>query len=110
MQREEIEVYSCDSNYAIVTPPGRNFPGCVIQGDSLSVLCRLTLGLVKAVKQDRADTEEFRSDLEDLNNALVGRLLHYQQVLAAHGLELPYCPAFSDSDFVRFTAADEADS
>jgi hypothetical protein len=38
MEIKEIEVFSEMSNYAIVRMPGRHFPGCVIQGDSLSVL------------------------------------------------------------------------
>jgi hypothetical protein len=37
MERIEIEVYSQATNQAIVRMPNRKFPGCVIQGDSLSV-------------------------------------------------------------------------
>lgn len=38
MERKELEVFSEASNYGIVRMPGRQFPGCVVQGDSLSIM------------------------------------------------------------------------
>jgi hypothetical protein len=32
---EPLEVYSRDSNYAVIKPPGRNFPGCVRRDQGL---------------------------------------------------------------------------
>jgi len=34
----ELEVYSEASNQAVIKAPGRQFPGIVVQGDSLSLL------------------------------------------------------------------------
>ncbi len=38
MEVVPIEVYSQDSNFGILKMPARNYPGCVIQGDSLRIL------------------------------------------------------------------------
>ena len=35
MDMQPLEVYAADSNYAVVKPPGRHYPGAVIQGDGL---------------------------------------------------------------------------
>jgi hypothetical protein len=42
MTKMEIEVYSEATNQAVVQMPGRQFPGSVIQGDSLSILYKLS--------------------------------------------------------------------
>jgi hypothetical protein len=39
MMKVELEVYSDASNQAVIRPPGRKFPGSVVQGDSLESLC-----------------------------------------------------------------------
>lgn len=39
MPKIELEVYSDASNSAVIQTPGRRFPGSVIQGDSLAILC-----------------------------------------------------------------------
>jgi predicted RNase H-like HicB family nuclease len=38
METKPVEIFSEASNFAIVRVPGRQFPGCVVQGDSLSIL------------------------------------------------------------------------
>ncbi len=108
MEVQELEVYSRDSNYAVIKPPGRNFPGCVIQGDSLSNLCRTAKDLAIAVKDKQTDSQEFIENVEELTNALVGRLLHYQEVLNAHGIPLPFSRPFSESDLVELVPNDES--
>ena len=47
MEIKQIEVYSELSNYGIVRMPGRHFPGAVIQGDSLHILCRHACSIVE---------------------------------------------------------------
>jgi hypothetical protein len=101
MDVEPLEVYARDSNYAIVKPPGRRFPGAVIQGDTLRELCRLAISVGQRVRDRSAQDEEFLGDLEDLVNALVNRLLHYQKVLVAHGIEFPYSEPVTVKDLVR---------
>jgi hypothetical protein len=38
MQKDEIEVLSDETNFAVVRMPGRQYPGIVVQGDSLLFL------------------------------------------------------------------------
>ena len=45
MEVQPLEVYADDSNYAVVKPPGRRYPGAVIQGDTLRHLCGLAVGI-----------------------------------------------------------------
>lgn len=110
MEIESLEVYARDSNYAIIKPPGRNYPGCVIQGDSLSILCESATQIAKAVKHGDTKSEDFLDNVESLNNALIGRLLHYQQVLAAHGISLPYGRPITADDRIKLLPEDEEDN
>lgn len=88
MESKEMEIYSEASNYAIVKMPGRNFPGCVIQGDSLANIVRTAQQLLRLAKESRnSKMVEFA---EDIFLSLSGRLDHYESVLKAHGIGLPY--------------------
>src|SRR4051812_15142373 len=98
MNVEPLEVYASDSNYAVIKPPRRRFPGSVIQGDSLRILCGRALGIAQRVRDRAPQDEEFLRDLQDLVDSLVGRLLHYQQVLQAHQIELPYGRPITEAD------------
>lgn len=107
METEQLEVYARDSNYAIIKPPGRNYPGCVIQGDSLATLCGMAKAIVACVQRGETTSEEFLYDVQELANSLLDRMLHYQRVLSSHGIDLPYSRPFSDSDLVRLLPDDE---
>lgn len=100
MNIEALEVYSNDSNYAIIKPSGRNYPGSVIQGDTLSSLCRQIRRIRNAVEQRDFGNQEFLDEIADLNDALVGRVLHYQAVLREHGIALPFSPPFTTADLM----------
>src|SRR5262245_18204201 len=107
MEVQPLEVYVTDSNYAVVRPPGRRFPGAVIQGDSLRHLCGLAVGVARWFRDaGPTDDPEVLGDVQDLAELLVGRLLHYQRVLAAHGIELPYAQPLTEADFVRLLPND----
>jgi hypothetical protein len=107
MIQETLEVYATDSNYAIIKPPGRNYPGCVIQGDSLSILCRNIRQLAKKAQVGATVSKSMLNHITDLNNKLIGRILHYQAVLDAHGISLPYGQAFSQDDLIREKSDDD---
>jgi hypothetical protein len=88
MTTEQLEVYSHAENAAIVRMPERRFPGVVIQGDTLAGLNHLASEMLDALRVlgDTASTEP----AEELANRLAVYLQHYEQVLAEHGIELPY--------------------
>jgi len=109
MDIEPLEVYARDSNYAVVKPPGRNYPGAVIQGDSLGILARMANNIARAVAENRASGEDFLGNVQELNNLLVGRALHYQSVLDAHEIAYPIHPAITEDQIVEFFPDDDDD-
>jgi hypothetical protein len=104
MKLVELEVYSETTNQAVVRVPGRQFPGSVIQGDSLSILCDDSKDLSLRLQHLGITDEEALSLAQGLQEQLLGRLVHYQQVLAAHNVALPYSAPVSESDLVALVA------
>jgi hypothetical protein len=100
MKPIKLEVYSEESNHAVVRMPGRRFPGAVVQGDSLSILCAEARDISQRLKDLGTTDEELLSAAQEHQEKLLGRLLHYQEVLAAHGIELPYSSPAASSDLV----------
>jgi hypothetical protein len=100
MERIELEVYSETSNHAVVKPLGREFPGTVVQGDSLSILCAEAKELSLRIKALNVQDEEFLYLAQDHQERLLSRLVHFQEVLAEHGIRLPYSEPVSTADLV----------
>jgi hypothetical protein len=88
MECKELEIYSELSNYAIVRMPGRAFPGCVVQGDSLSILLHTAERAYELAL--RTGHEELIDEVAGLKEALEDRLTYYESVITAHGFQLPY--------------------
>jgi hypothetical protein len=70
--------------------PGRHYPGCVIQGDSLSILYGLAKNIHKRAKQ--VEDAELASESKHLLEMLDAKIRHYEAVLDAHGISIPYHP------------------
>ncbi|MEM1079529.1 MAG: hypothetical protein AAGI09_13490 [Pseudomonadota bacterium] len=64
-------------NYAVVQLPQRNFPGVVVQGDSLAEMVRLLEGA------------ESSDDIEYVAETLREVFEDYKRVCAAHGIDPP---------------------
>jgi predicted RNase H-like HicB family nuclease len=107
METKELEVFATDSNYAVIKPPGRSYPGCVIQGDTLANLCRTAKRIADFAHAQKIDDEDVLNDIQELNNALVGRILHYQDVLSLHGIEFPHIYPFSKVGLVKLQPDDD---
>ena len=88
MEQNHLEVYSETSNYGVVRMPGRSFPGAVIQGDSLAILCNHARSIHRRVAQ--IGDSELLGETAELLELLEDRLQHYEQVLSEHGIRLPY--------------------
>ncbi len=88
MNKQEVEIYSDTSNYAIMKHPGRKFPGSLIQGDSLYILCQCVDHISDSMKAK--DYEEAYEELSELRSMLRGRLDHYKKVLGEHDMSLPF--------------------
>ncbi|WP_299396780.1 hypothetical protein [Pelagibius sp.] len=88
MRKEEVEIYSDASNFAIMRHPGRHFPGSLIQGDSLSILtgnAELACRLLRDGK-----TAAALEAIEEVRESLQARLTHYKDVLNEHEISLPF--------------------
>ena len=103
MEIEPLEVYARDSNFAVVKPPGRNYPGAVIQGDSLASLCRTAIQLARQIDALPNASNDLRDCAEEVADALLNRVLHYQSVLDAHNIDYPHVHALSEADRIKLT-------
>lgn len=103
MELQPLEVFSSAMNSAVIKPPGRHYPGVVIQGDSLSILCGLAKYAAIRVRDGETDHEDFLYDLEQLQHTLLAHMIHYQKVLRAHDIQLPYGTPYDESDYIQLT-------
>jgi hypothetical protein len=100
VNRMELEVFSEASNHAVVRAAGRKFPGSLVQGDSLSILCSLSRRISERLVSLGVVDDRLLSDAQELQEGLLDRVLHYQLVLEKHGIGLPYAGRFTTEDFV----------
>jgi hypothetical protein len=88
MQKMEMEVFSTATNVPVLRFPGRNFPGSLIQGDSLSVLYGLTASIRGRAR--KSGDRQLIEDSQRLHELIHARLRVYEETLAQHGIQLPY--------------------
>jgi hypothetical protein len=88
VELKSVEVFSEASNYGIVRMPGRAYPGCVVQGDTLASLCRTARRVLRLALQ--AGEGELADEAEMLVEQLEDRLRHYESVLTQHSIPFPY--------------------
>ena len=88
MKITEVEIYSDTTNQAVVRHPDRNYPGILIQGDTLYSMCR---DLDEACKELKAgNVSDAYEEINDVRNGLWEELNHYKVVLGEHEIELPF--------------------
>ena len=97
----ELEIYSEASNHAVIRANGRRFPGSLVQGDSLSILCSISRRISERLVLLGIVDEELLSDAQELQENLLNRILHYQAVLEKDQVDLPYERRFTPSDLVQ---------
>jgi hypothetical protein len=88
MARVEIEMYSQTTNCPVVRVPHRNFPGVVIQGDSLAILLDEAQSLCKMAAT--ANKPELLDAADYLRDLLWEYVNEYERVMETNGLKLPY--------------------
>ncbi|MFE2102846.1 DUF6959 family protein [Streptomyces sp. NPDC059468] len=88
MERVEAELFTDGGNDAVVRLPGRNFPGILIQGDTLSALQADVAELVELCAA--GDLEEARHVASLLHADLGTKLVRYTEALEAHGISPPF--------------------
>lgn len=85
---KSFEVYSSASNAVIVRDPGRNFPGVLIQGDTLRTFLDDVEELENSLTTGNAGAAS--AVAAALRNRLRQILTHYERVLEANDQSLPY--------------------
>lgn len=88
MEYMELEVYSQSINRGVIKMPSQNFPGLLLQGETLSTL----LGLARSIyekAQGTSDTALIESSRE-LEDSLQKLVSHYESTLSKHNIPLPY--------------------
>ena len=88
MERVEVELFTDGSDDAVVRMPGRQFPGVLIQGDSLSIIRSDVAEIRDACRA--GDASEALEAAELLLSALDAALLRYTDALDRHGLRKPF--------------------
>ena len=86
MRTESVEIFSDQTNAAVLRHPGRVFPGVLVQGDSLYALCQQADSACKEVGRGAPGYNE----LNELRNVLWSYLNHYKVTLAEHDMTLPF--------------------
>ncbi|MFD3617536.1 DUF6959 family protein [Streptomyces sp. NPDC058676] len=91
MERVEAELFTDPGNGAVVRLPSRNFPGVLIQGDSLSIIRADIAEIVEAC--DKGDVGEAREAAAILLSNLDELLACYTAALKAHDIPIPFYQA-----------------
>jgi len=81
-----LDVLSDKTNAAVVRMQGRRFPGVVVQGDTLSVIVYRARNVCEQIAAGGDALNAARELLAGLETLQA----HYESVLSAHGLPLPY--------------------
>jgi hypothetical protein len=88
MTKLEVDLLNAESNAAVIRIPGRQYPGILIQGDSLAILSEMATRAVAALSN--GENAEVREELEELASLLRGYQVSYERALAQEGIQLPY--------------------
>ena len=87
-EMQEFEVLSTASNAVVARHPNRNFPGLLIQGDTLRTL----LDDIEELREEAiaGNIEAVKEVADVLQKRFIELLTHYEKVLEEHDRELPY--------------------
>ena len=88
MRIDAVEIYSDQTNAAVLRHPGRRFPGVLVQGDTLYSMCQAADIICESSRG--ALSEEDQAELNNLRDHLWELLVHYKLVLTEHEIELPF--------------------
>lgn len=83
-----VELLSQPTNFAVVQLPGRNYPGVVVQGDTLHTLVQRVEGMIQSLNSN--DFDELAAGLEEMREQLSSARTHYESVCVERGIALPY--------------------
>jgi|SRR5665213_923365 len=88
MKTITVEAFSEKINCPVIQMPKRQFPGIVIQGDSLKVLLGLSEEVISFA--DKKNEEDLKETALELKELLSGYMKIYEAAMQNNGKELPY--------------------
>lgn len=84
MRKESLEIFADETNFAVIRLTHREYPGVLIQGDSLAGM----LGdLEEAIRLFDSDRDESMEALQTIREELKWRFDEYQKVLKAENFQ-----------------------
>ena len=86
---ESAKILLIVSNGAVVHLPGRQFPGVVIQGDTLANITRQAMDIRQQVAKAIGQGETV-DELDGVLEKLYAFVALYEMALEQHGFDLPY--------------------
>lgn len=87
MRVEPVEIFSDASNGAVLRHPGRRYPGCLIQADSLHAVLE---SLQRVQHESGRLTADAAGELSEAAERLTELLEHDCIVMQEHGMDLPF--------------------
>jgi hypothetical protein len=84
----ELEVYSQSIDRGVVRMPSQNFPGLVLQGETLASLLKLAKSIYE--KSSGTTDTELVDTSRELMESIQKIVSHYEATLGRHNIPLPY--------------------
>lgn len=98
MEYMDLEVYSQSIDRGVVRMPSQNFPGLVLQGETLNSLLKLARSTYeKSLNTSDAELVDTSRELMETIQKLVS---HYEATLNRHNIPLPYATIPSKPDAI----------
>lgn len=86
MRKIEVEIFSDAVNAAIIRHPERQFPGVLVQGDTMFSMAKLAKNIMECLDQE----DDLYWEMKDLEAMLNGFVQHYTSILKSHHMSLPF--------------------
>ncbi|MFM9926242.1 hypothetical protein VLK31_24860 [Variovorax sp. H27-G14] len=83
-----LELLGRPVNFAVVQLPERNYPGVVVQGDTLNGLVRRLEEMSALVRSN--ELEDLTTEIEEMREQLSAAREYYEATCAERGIQLPY--------------------
>ena len=96
MEYMELEVYSQSINRGLVKMPSQNFPGLVLQGETLATLLKLDSTVHE--RSQNTDDSQLVDTARELTETIQKLVSHYESTLNRHNIPLPYSTVAAKPD------------
>lgn len=85
---DNLKLLKCEGACCVVSRTGRNFPGILLQGDSVQILYADIVECAKMLAE--SEVEDCSESLNEIAEGLRDILIVYEKTLASKAIPLPY--------------------